>query len=158
MIGANFSAIRGTKPHEYLMRFAFGGAATVLAGVIARHWGPGPGGLFLAFPAIFPASVTLISTHERRRKHRSGLPGTGRGRLAASLEAVGATMGCVGLMAFAVVLWLLLPRHTGWWVVPLATAVWTAVATACWWVRRKRVFRRRARPFFRHSAQPVTHR
>ena len=48
---------------------------TVLAGVIAKKFGPVVGGLFLAFPAIFPASATLIEKHERERKERKGLKG-----------------------------------------------------------------------------------
>ena len=43
--------------------------------MIAPKWGPGIGGLFLAFPAIFPASDTLIEKHERRRKQKKGLQG-----------------------------------------------------------------------------------
>jgi Protein of unknown function (DUF3147) len=50
------------------VRFLFGGICTVGAGLIARRYGPGIGGLFLAFPAIFPASATLIQTHEKEKK------------------------------------------------------------------------------------------
>jgi hypothetical protein len=39
------------------------------------EWGPAVVGLFLAFPAIFPASATLIEKHERQRKQRQGLTG-----------------------------------------------------------------------------------
>jgi len=38
---------------------------TVIAGLIAFRFGPVVGGLFLAFPAIFPASATLIERHGR---------------------------------------------------------------------------------------------
>ena len=58
-IEVKLSALKQGKPHEYAMRFVFGGLTTVLAGLIAMHFGPGVGGLFLAFPAIFPASVKL---------------------------------------------------------------------------------------------------
>jgi hypothetical protein len=50
------------------------------------------GGLFLAFPAIFPASATLIEQHERRRKQGTGGHGTLRGRRAAALDAAGASI------------------------------------------------------------------
>jgi hypothetical protein len=53
-----------------------GGAITVIAGLIAAHFG----GLFLAFPAIFPASATLIEKHARERKRKAGLRGTRRGK------------------------------------------------------------------------------
>ena len=39
--------------------FFFGGLITAVAGVIAQRFGPIIGGLFLAFPAIFPASATF---------------------------------------------------------------------------------------------------
>jgi hypothetical protein len=66
------SGLKETTRHEYAQRFVAGGMITVLAGVIARRWGLGIGGLFLAFPAIFPASTTLIQKHERQRKQRKG--------------------------------------------------------------------------------------
>ena len=61
---------RETSWHEYLVRFALGGAMTVVAGLIAAGFGPVLGGLFLAFPAIFPASVTLVEKHVRERRGR----------------------------------------------------------------------------------------
>jgi hypothetical protein len=58
------SALGQTKWYEYAIRFLFGGMITAVAGMIAKQFGPGIGGLFLAFPAIFPASATLIEKHE----------------------------------------------------------------------------------------------
>lgn len=57
------SALRRTRWYEYALRFFFGGAVTVGAGLIAKFYGPVFGGLFLAFPAIFPASATLVQKH-----------------------------------------------------------------------------------------------
>ena len=51
---------------------------TVVAGLIAARFGPVIGGLFLAFPAIFPASATLIEKHVRESKEKAGLPGARR--------------------------------------------------------------------------------
>jgi hypothetical protein len=65
------SAIARIHWYEYASRFAFGGLATALAGVIAKEYGPSIGGLFLAFPAIFPASATLIEQHEKRKKQKA---------------------------------------------------------------------------------------
>jgi hypothetical protein len=64
------SALGQTRWYEYLVRFVLGGAMTVVAGLIAARFGPVIGGLFLAFPAIFPASATLIEKHigNARRK------------------------------------------------------------------------------------------
>jgi NAD(P)-dependent dehydrogenase (short-subunit alcohol dehydrogenase family) len=85
MIKVDLSSLRETKPHEYAMRFLFGGICTVLAGLVAKRFGPAVGGLFLAFPAIFPAGASLIEDHEKKRKAEYGLDGTVRGRLAASI-------------------------------------------------------------------------
>ena len=49
-----FDSLKQTKPTEYVSRFVFGGLVTVLAGLVADHFGPVIGGLFLAFPGIFP--------------------------------------------------------------------------------------------------------
>ncbi len=57
---------------------------------------------FLAMPAIFCASATLIERHETRRKREAGLRGTRRGREAAALEAAGAGLGSIGMLAFAI--------------------------------------------------------
>jgi Protein of unknown function (DUF3147) len=69
------------------LRFVLGGLATIVAGLIAEHWGPLVGGLFLAFPAIFCATATLIEKHERERKQNCGLAGHRRGSDAAGLDA-----------------------------------------------------------------------
>ena len=94
------SALRQTRWYEYLVRFVLGGVMTAVAGLIAARFGPVIGGLFLAFPAIFPASATLIEKHVRERKEKAGLPGARRGKEAAALDAVGAALGSFGLAAF----------------------------------------------------------
>jgi hypothetical protein len=80
MLKVDLSSLRETKPHEYAMRFVFGGVCTVLAGLIAKRFGPTIGGLFLAFPAIFPAGASLIEDHEKKRKAEHGYDGTVRGQ------------------------------------------------------------------------------
>jgi Protein of unknown function (DUF3147) len=72
------SVLRRTKWHDYAIRFFFGGVITVVTGIIAKKFGPGIGGLFLAFPAIFPASATLIEKHEREKRESRGLEGSAR--------------------------------------------------------------------------------
>src|SRR5579883_412842 len=108
-IKLKLSALRETEWHEYLIRFGLGGLATVVAGVVAKLGGPETGGLFLALPAIFCASATLIEKHERRRKARAGLKGARRGRDAAALDAAGAALGSVALAGFGGLIWLLAP-------------------------------------------------
>ena len=73
LIQVDPSALGQTKWHEYAVRFLFGGLITAIAGIIAKKFGPGVGGLFLAFPAIFPASATLIEKHEKEKKESEGL-------------------------------------------------------------------------------------
>ena len=57
MIRMDFTSLKETKLHEYALRFVFGGICTVLAGLIAKRYVLGLGGLFLTFPAIFPGLV-----------------------------------------------------------------------------------------------------
>ena len=142
MVEAKLSAVRGIKPHEWAMRFVFGGLCTVLAGLIAKHFGPAVGGLFLAFPAIFPAGASLIEAHEKEHKARIGFDGTMRGRAAASVDAAGAAVGCIGLAAFAMVVRYGLVRHNSYIVIGLAAVVWAAVSLALWMARKSAMVRR----------------
>jgi hypothetical protein len=143
MVEAKFSAIKGIKPHEWAMRFLFGGLCTALAGLIAKHFGPGVGGLFMAFPAIFPAGASLIEAHEKEHKAKVGVDGTMRGRAAASVDAAGAAIGCIGLAGFAGVVWFGLERQgNGYVVVGVATVVWAVVSVGCWMVRKRGLGRR----------------
>src|SRR5260370_2163191 len=106
------STLGQTKWHDYALRFLFGGLITAVAGIIAKKFGPGIGGLFLAFPAIFPASATLIEKHEKQKKEKEGLQGTQRGREAASIDAAGSAMGSIGLLVFALLVWQIAPSHS----------------------------------------------
>jgi hypothetical protein len=132
MIRIDLSALRTTKLHEYAIRFLFGGLITAAAGFIAQRWGPGIGGLFLAFPAIFPASATLVEKHEKQKKNRAGLQGAVRGREAAALDAVGAALGCIGLAGFALIAWQLLVPYETWIVLGSAGLLWLGVSGLCW--------------------------
>ena len=135
-IGLNLAALKETHVHEYALRFLFGGLCTVIAGVVAKRFGPGIGGLFLAFPAIFPASATMIETHEKRRKAEVGADGTTRGRLAASIDASGAAVGCVGLAAFALIVWKALPAHNPHIAIVAAVGCWVILSYLLWLVRK----------------------
>lgn len=137
-IEANWASLKQTRTHEYAVRFLFGGLCTVAAGLIAKRFGPGAGGLFLAFPAIFPAGVSLIESHEKRRKAKTGSDGRNRGRMAASLDSQGASLGCIGLLAFAFVLWRWLNNHNAVLMISVAAMVWLGVAYALWAVRASR--------------------
>lgn len=145
MLKVDIASLRKTKPHEYAMRFVFGGVCTVLAGLIAKRFGPTISGLFLAFPAIFPAGASLIEDHEKKRKAEHGYDGTVRGRMAASVDAAGASLGCIGLMTFAIILWRWIPGRNAYCVISLATLVWMGLSTSLWALRRKRFFHHQAR-------------
>jgi hypothetical protein len=134
-IKLKLSSLRQTRWYEYAVRFLLGGLTTILAGVIAKFYGPVVGGLFLAFPAIFPASATLVEKHERERKEKAGLSGSRRGKDAAALEAAGAALGSVALAAFGAVIWLVMPANA-LAAFFAAAAAWTAVAAGAWWLRR----------------------
>ena len=97
---------------EYALRFVFGGTITVLTGLLNKWLGPAVAGMFLAFPAILPASLTLVKQHDGRKK--------------AADDARGARLGAIGLVAFALVVAL---TATSW-----AAAAVLAAATAAWLV------------------------
>jgi hypothetical protein len=137
LIKVDFSSLRQVQWHEYLIRFVLGGMVTVLTGLIAKAYGPVTGGLFLALPAIFPASVTLLEKHERDKKRRAGIAFTLRGRLAAALDARGATMGALAMVVFAGLVWQLLPRMKPAAALACALGSWLLLATLLWYVRRR---------------------
>ena len=142
LVKLSLSALKQTHWYEYVVRFLLGGLATVFAGMVGARFGVAVGGLFLALPAIFCASATLIESHERRAKEKSGLRGERRGQQAAALDAAGAGLGSIGLVAFAAVFWLTVSASI---IGAFAAAIlaWSAVSVSAWLLRRKlRVTRR----------------
>jgi hypothetical protein len=142
IVQARLAAIKGIKPHEWTIRFLFGGAVCVAAGLIAQKFGPAIGGLFLAFPAIFPAGASLVEAHEKLHKARAGLDGTNRGRIVAAIDALGAAMGCVGLAGFALVFLIWLPRTQTFVAFLLAALAWLTLSVGVWLMRKKHILRR----------------
>ncbi|MFK4509379.1 hypothetical protein LPJ38_15815 [Bradyrhizobium daqingense] len=130
------AALKQTHWYEYAVRFALGGVATVATGLIGSHFGVAIGGLFLALPAIFCASATLIESHERRAKEKAGLSGRRRGQQAAALDAAGASLGSIGLAAFAATFYIVVSTSI---IGAFAAAIlaWTLVSVSAWWLRRK---------------------
>jgi len=94
----------------------FGGVITVITGLLARYIGPAFAGMFLAFPAILPASLTLVKQHDGRKK--------------AADDARGARLGAVGLIAFAVVVGLTADSWAAAAVLAVATLAWLVVSLA----------------------------
>ena len=102
------------RVRDYLIRFCFGAGISLVAGIIGMKFGPVLGGVWLGFPAILPASLTLIEKKE--------------GKEAASVDSIGAILGAIAMIAFAIVVSL---AATRWGVVPglvAALAVWLVVA------------------------------
>ncbi|HEU4357476.1 MAG TPA: hypothetical protein VFR54_03395, partial [Xanthobacteraceae bacterium] len=112
--------------------------------------GASVGGLFLALPAIFCASATLIASHEERRKQKAGRSGQRRGQQAAALDAAGAALGSLGMLAFALTFWLLIEQERLVTFVA-ALAAWAVISVAAWWIwRRIRASRRVSGPHARN--------
>ena len=112
------AALAKVNAWEYAVRFAFGGIVTLGTGLAAHAWGPSVGGLFLAFPAILPASLTLVHMHEGRRDTVD--------------EARGARLGTLGLLVFAALAWILASRGPAALVLAVATAGWAVTCGVAW--------------------------
>jgi uncharacterized membrane protein (GlpM family) len=128
-IKADPSCLRKTSWREYAVRFAFGGLVTALAGFLGTTYGPAVGGLFLAFPAILPASLTLVKKHE--------------GEEAAGDDAAGAVAGSIGLIVFGALVWALAAHLAAWGLLLLATIAWLVVSVMVWLLGQRT--RRRSR-------------
>ena len=110
----NPKEVASRKPSEYLTRFAFGAGISLVAGVIGMAFGGVVGGVLLGFPAILPASLTLIEKKE--------------GKEEASVDSIGAIIGAVAMVAFAVVIVLWVTRLGVAPSLLAALVVWLAVA------------------------------
>lgn len=110
--------LRRVAAWEYALRFAAGGAITAITGLIAKRWGPAVGGLFLAFPAILPASLTLVQQHDGRRR--------------ALDEARGSRVGAIALAGFAGTATLTASRWPPVVFLPVATAIWLVISVLVW--------------------------
>ena len=139
-------ALQEGRLYEYMIRFALGGAATAFTGLISSRCGASIGGLFLALPAVFCASATLIEKHEIRRKRETGLDGRRRGEEAAAMESTGAVLGAFGMVGFAVTFSLMVEESVPTALIA-ASLAWAVVSIAGWCVRRKMRTVRRLRRF-----------
>lgn len=112
-----------TDRKQLLFRFAAGALTSVGAGALTLAFGDRVGGIFLAFPAILAASLTLIEEEEAPADARQ--------------DARGATVGGAALTLFAVVAALTLGQLAGALALLSATAAWLAAALlgygALWW-------------------------
>lgn len=116
------SAVTQHSANDYFLRFAFGAAISLVAGLLGLWLGPRFGGVFLGFPAILPASLTLIQKKD--------------GKDQAAIDSEGAVLGALAFVAYAVVVTLLVTR---WSVLPtviVALLVWTLVAVTLYALAR----------------------
>jgi hypothetical protein len=86
-VGLDWSELFAARPSEIAIRFAFGAGIALVAAVVGAVFGPKVGGLFLAFPAVLPATLTLLERKEGTTK--------------AWADASGGVLGAVGLAGFA---------------------------------------------------------
>jgi hypothetical protein len=126
--------LRESSWSGHVLRFAIGGLVTVAVGLFTKVTSPKAGGLMLAIPSIMPLGIALM-VRLQNKKAGPGARGD-RGRHAAVLEATGAACGTIGLLAFAVVAWQMLPRTAAWIALPAATLAWAAVAAGVWLARK----------------------
>lgn len=105
---------------DYAIRFLFGAGISLAAGVAGMVFGPKIGGALLGFPAILPASLTLIQKKE--------------GKQQASIDSIGAILGATAMIAFAVVVSV---SVTSLGVMPslaIAALVWVGVAVGLYFL------------------------
>jgi uncharacterized protein DUF3147 len=116
----SLAALKKTRAREYVVRFLFGGLVTAATGLLSHAWGPAVGGLFLGFPAVLPASLTLVQEHDGRTK--------------AVDEARGARLGSVALAAFALLVFAEIRAVPVAIALVMAAAGWLAIGSGLWWI------------------------
>ncbi len=123
--------LRSVNLKQMGLRFLFGAAISVIAALVGMGFGHRAGGLFLAFPAILPATLTLIQDEEGKR--------------AAQTDSLGAVLGAVALALFAAIAMFLLPRLSLALSLLAASAAWVAGASALYYVVAYEITTRRQR-------------
>jgi hypothetical protein len=101
---------------ELGIRFAFGAGISVVASIVGLAFSPVVGGMFLAFPAILPATLTLLEREE--------------GTEDAVHNVRGAVLGAIGLVAFALIAAALFTHTSALLALVSATAGWVGVSLA----------------------------
>ena len=121
LFGVDLGEVRNVKPADLVLRFVFGAAISVIAGASGAAFGATVGGLLLAFPAILPATLTLI---ERRD-----------GNAAAIHDVGGAIFGGVGLVGFGLVATIALGLIPAWGALMAALGGWVIVGVSLYVAR-----------------------
>jgi hypothetical protein len=106
--------LKEVEPGDLLVRIAFGALISVIAGVVSLVWNAKAGGMFLAFPAILPATLTLIEKKESKRE--------------AEQDDEGALLGSVAMFSFAATSVWALKAFAAGIALAAATGAWAATA------------------------------
>jgi hypothetical protein len=125
-VGADVPALLKPKWGALGVRFLFGALIALAAGLVGMRFGPNIGGLFLAFPAVLPAALTILEKDS--------------GKTAAEIDSLGAILGSFAMIAFAFAATITIVPLGGPPAVVAAWAVWLAVAVALF-VTARRVLR-----------------
>jgi hypothetical protein len=124
--------LRDASVSELAIRFGFGAGVSIVAALVGLAFGSTLGGAFLAFPAILPATLTLLE-----QKH---------GTEDAVHDQRGALLGAIGLVAFALAGAILFDRVAASLVFLAATAAWVVISVGLYLaVARYRRSTRRSR-------------
>jgi hypothetical protein len=116
------SSLQDVRPADLLIRFAFGAGVSAVAAVLGIVVGVRFGGVFLAFPAILPATLTLIEEEESTRRTID--------------DDLGAVLGATALVLFAVLAWRLIPPLGAAWALSTASVGWLGLAVLLFLVVR----------------------
>src|SRR5215218_8016064 len=123
-IGAQVEKVRHLRSRDLVVRFVFGAITSAVAGSLSILFSPIVGGVFLAFPAILAASLTLIAEEEDTTETRED----GRGAVVGALGM--AAFAAIGVAAFTKIAWPL--------ALAAACCAWAIVAIGLYlllWVR-----------------------
>lgn len=99
---------------DYVVRFCFGAGIALVAGLVGMKFGPTLGGIFLGFPAILPASLTMIQKSE--------------GKEQAAIDSEGAILGSIALIAFALIVWIFVVKWGVVMTLGASLASWLVIA------------------------------
>lgn len=102
------------------------------AAIVTILLGSRLGGVLLAFPAILPATLTLIEEEESEE--------------AAKDDDAGAVLGAISLVSFAATMWLLLPAAAPAAALTAGAAVWLVTAVGLYVVVQRLRNTRRSVP------------
>ncbi|GCE02759.1 DUF3147 family protein [Dictyobacter aurantiacus] len=110
----DLSKLKQIRMKDYIIRFFFGGAISVIAALITQLTNGRIGGIFMAFPAILLASLTIINRKDGQHK--------------AEEDAKGAIIGALAFVLTAIVLSLTLQKLSGALSLLLSLVVWLLCA------------------------------